>query len=196
LIACSSNSSRTNHDTTIVDYTIKEGEPLPSKDWHCYDTDDDKICIPEAWGIVNQNKFLLMSDLNHVAPGSYFVVVKSHKANNNAIKYLKDLYSELKNDTTGKLTGWRALKTTYANKESFYSEYNISIGSVPYVVFSTVFENGNDLFDVSLKMSAAKAAAYQEEYKNVLFNFYHKGKQVFTVKDKIVGVKFIDLSML
>jgi len=198
LAACSSSSTRSNHDTTIVDYTIKQGEPLPPKDWHCYNVDEDKICTPATWGFVKQNSFFFMSDLSHVAPGSYFVVAKQDKKTTglDTRKYLKKLYVELKQDTTGTLTQWQTIETTYADKEVIYSEYNISMGKDPYIVYSTVFEIGNDLYDISLKMSAANAKMYHEAYKNVIYNFYHKNKLIFTSKDKVVKAKVIDITKL
>lgn len=91
LTACSSSSTQSNHDTTIIDNNIKQGKPLPSKDWHCYNIDDDKICTPATWAFVKQDRFLFMSDLSRVAPGSYFVVIKQDKkaAGLDASKYLK-----------------------------------------------------------------------------------------------------------
>jgi hypothetical protein len=198
LAACSSNSTQSKHDTTIVDYNIKQGKPLPSKDWHCYNIGDDKICTPSAWGFVKQDRFLFMSDLSHVAPGSYFVVIKQDKkvTGLDPSNYLKKLYKELKQDSTGTLTKSQAIETIYADKEVIYSEYNVLMGKDPYIVYSTVFEIGNDLYDISLKMSAAKAKTYHETYQDVIYNFYHKDNLIFTSKDKIVTAKVIDLTKL
>src|ERR1700754_2719439 len=122
LAGCSSNSTQSKHDTTIVDYNIKQGAPLQSKDWHCYNIDEDKICAPEAWGFVKQNSFFFMSDLSHVAPSSYFVVVKQDKKATElgARKYLKKLYETLKQDSTGTLTKWQSIETEYADKDVIY----------------------------------------------------------------------------
>ncbi|HVW96460.1 MAG TPA: hypothetical protein VHA56_10885 [Mucilaginibacter sp.] len=196
--ACSSSSTQSNHDTTIVDYNIKQGKPLPSKDWHCYNIDEDKLCTPATWGFVKQDKFFFMSDLSHVAPGSYFVVTKQDKKATglDALKYLKQLYAELKQDSTGTLTGWQASRITYSDKEVIYSDYNISMGKDPYILYSTVFEVGNDLYDIALKISAGNAKTYHEAYQDIIFNFYHKNSLIFTSKDKIVTAKVIDLTKL
>lgn len=66
----------------------------------------------------------------------------------------------------------------------------------PYILYSTVFEIGNDLYDISLKMSAATAKTYHETYQDVIYNFYHKDNLIFTSKDKIVTAIVIDLTKL
>ncbi len=196
LAGCSGNSTQTNHDTTIVDNNVKQGNPLPSKDWHCYNIDEDKICTPESWPLAKQNSFFFMSDLSRIAPGSYFVVVKQdEKATGlDSRKYLQKLYSELKKDSTGTLTKSQAIETTYADKTVLYSEYDIKMGKDPYKLYSTVFEVDNNLYDISLKISAANAQAYHDSYNDIIYNFYHRDKVIFTSKDKIVHAKVIDLT--
>jgi hypothetical protein len=198
LAACSGNSDQSGRDTTIVKHSIKIGKPLPPNEWHCYNVGEDKICIPQAWGHVDQNVFLLMSDLSHVAPGSYFVVGKYDKKvrDLDAAKYLKNQYLELKKDTTQLVTGSKSVKLIYTDKESFSTEYQLSIDKVPYIVYSTVFEIGNDLYDISLKMSVVKSNPYLEAYHNIKYNFYHKNSLVFTSKDKIVNAEVLDLTKL
>lgn len=198
LAGCSSNSTQSKHDTTIVDYNIKQGAPLPSKDWRCYNIDEDKICAPEAWGFVKQNSFFFISDLSHVAPSSYFGVVKQDKriTGLDAMKYLRKLYKEVKQDSTGTLTKWQSIETKYADKDVIYSEYNISMGKDPYVIYSTVFEIDNNQYDIAIKMSADKAKAYHELYQDIIYNFYHKDHLIFTAKDKIVEAKIIDITKL
>lgn len=198
LAACTTSLTQTVHDTTIVNYNLKQGKPLPSKDWHCYNIDEDKICIPARWDYVKQSGFLLMSDLSHVASSSYFVVVKQDKKATGLDErmYLKKLFVELKQDRTGTLTGWQAVKITYADKDVTYSEYHILMGKDPYVLYSTVFEIGNNLYDIALKMSAANAKSYHGAYQDVIYNFYHRDNLIFTAKDKILRAKVIDLTKL
>ena len=52
------------------------------------------------------------------------------------------------------------------------------------------------IYDISLKTSAANAKMYHEAYKNVIYNFYHKNKLIFTSKDKVVKAKVIDITKL
>jgi hypothetical protein len=198
LTACSGGSNQSARDTTIIEQTITVGKPLPANEWHCYIADVDKICIPEAWGYIKQNAFLLMSDLSHIAPGSYFVVGKYDKKTRDfdAAKYLKDQYLVLKKDSTQLVTSCKTIKLIYADKESFSTEYNLLINKEPYIVHSTVFEIGGNLYDISLKMSVAKAKPYLEAYTNIKYNFYHENNLVFTGKDKIVNAEVIDVTKL
>lgn len=198
LASCSGRNAQTNIDTTIVHYNITEGKPLSSKDWHIYNIDEDKICIPEKWGFVKQDDFFFMSDLSEVAAGSYFVVVKQDKKATglSALKYLKKLYTHLKQDSTEILTGSQAIKLTYDDKEVIFSEYNILIGKDAYIMSSTIFEIGNNLYDIAFKISQANADTYQEEYKNAVFNFYHNHIQLFKTKDEVKGAEIIDLTKL
>lgn len=198
LAACSGESNQSGRDTTIIEQTITIGKPLPPNEWHCYIVDQDKICIPEAWGYVKQNPFLLMSDLSHTAPGSYFVVGKYDKKARgfNATKYLKEQYLELKKDSTQLMTSCKTIKLIYADKELFSTEYNLLINKEPYIIHSTVFEIGDDLYDILLTMSVAKVDPYVEAYQNILFNFYHDNNLVFTGKDKIVNAEVLDVTKL
>jgi len=186
------------HDTTIVNYTIKQGKPLPTKEWHCYIAGNDKFCAPEAWGYVKQDSFLFMSDLSKISAGSYFLVLKEDMSitHVNATKYLKKLYLEMKKDNSGVLTGWKAFKIIYSDKEIFHSEYNISINKIPYKAYSTVFEFDNNLYDIFLKMEEDDIKPYQEAYNNIIFNFFHKNKLILTSRDKIIGAKILDLDKL
>ncbi len=199
LVGCSENSTHLEHnDTTIVDYTIKQGKPLPVREWLCYDIDEDKICAPVTWGFVKQNSFFFMSDLSNIAPSSYFVIVKKDKISSglDTKKYLKKLFTEFKQDSTGRLAKSQAIEVTYADKKVVYSEYYITMGKEPYIVYSTIFELDNDLYDISLKMITSKAKIYHEAYQNVIFNFYHNNSQVFTSKDKVVNAEIVDLTKL
>ena len=196
LASCSGDSNQSGRDTTIIEQTITTGKPLPPNEWHCYIADVDKICIPESWGSVKQNVFLLMSDLSHVAAGSYFVVGKYDKKARgfDATKYLKEQYLVLKKDSTQLVTSCKTIKLIYADKESFLTEYSLLVNKEPYIVHSTVFEIGDNLYDISLTISVAKAKPYLEAYTNIKYNFYHKNDLVFTSKDKIVNAEVIDVT--
>ena len=198
LAACSGGSNQSGRDTTIIEQTVTIGKPLPANEWHCYIADVDKICIPEDWGYVKQKVFLLMSDLSHIAPGSYFVAGKYDKKARgfDATRYLKEQYLVLKKDSTQLVTSCKTIKLIYADKVSFSTEYNLLINKEPYIVQSTVFEIGDDLYDISLKMSVSKAKPYLEAYTNIKYNFYHKNDLVFTSKDKILNAEVIDVTKL
>jgi hypothetical protein len=198
LIACHSNSTPSAHDTTIIDYKLTQGKPLPPGEWHCYNVDEEKICIPSSWGYVKQDKFLFVSDISRMSPGSYFVVVKHNmkKSGFTPIKYLSQIYSDLKTDTTGRLIGHETSKINYSDKETFSSEFHTLTNNVPYITYSTIFECGNDLFEIALKIEKSKAKSFQEDYKDILFNFYYNNKLVFSINDKLTGVETIDLDKL
>lgn len=197
-IACSGNSNNKSHDTTTIDYNIKQGDSLPSKDWHCYNVDEERICIPTTWKFKRQSKVLFFSDLDYVDSNSYFVILKYNKLTSelDAIKYLKTTYVQLKKDPVEKFTGYTVKKLTFADKETYYSEYYTSINKRSYMTLSTVFESGNNLFEIALKVDSSKINSYRDHYKNILFNFYIKNEPIFSDKDVIKGIDVIDLSKL
>lgn len=197
-MACFSNSSKSHGDTTIVNYTIKQGKPLPPNEWHCYNVDQEKVCTPSTWVLIKQNQFLFMSSLNHSDSNSYFVVVKYDLKTSgfNAYKYLKEMYKELKKDSISQFIDYKTTKVVYDDKESFDSELYTSINKKAYTTYSTVFETNDVLFDIALKIESSKANAYKETYKNILFNFYHKNETIFSSKNEIKNVEVVDLSKL
>jgi len=167
---------------------------LPAKEWHCYNVEDEKICIPSSWGFVNQNRYLFVSNLPNLYPNSYFEVVKKNKLRSgyDAESYLKGLYAEIKSDTVGKFTGQKIIKITYSNKQTFNCEFYSTIDNKPYVTYSTVFEIDNNIFEIALKVNLLKGNSLLETYKNILYNFYYKNELVYSIKDKITGIEEIN----
>jgi hypothetical protein len=200
LIACTSSSTIRSSDTTIIDYKLTQGKPLNPSEWHFYNiNDEEKICIPSTWTRLNQDKYLFMSDLSRLSPGAYFVVFKvgiRKSSFNDATKYLTELYLELKNDSSANFVSYTTFKIRYNDKTTFNSEFHTLVNNVPYVTYSTIFERGGNLYDISLKTEQSKAKQFEENYKDILFNFYYKNKLVFSIKDKITKVETIDLSKL
>jgi len=198
IISCTTTTRHIEHDTSIVDIKIKQGKPLPPKEWHVYNVEEEKICIPETWGYVNQNSFFFVSDISKLSPGSYFGVIKRkiEPANLTMTNYLKDLYSALKKDTTGKLQRYTVLKMTYQDKNVYTCEFHTTIGNEPYVNYSTIFEKNGSIFDLALRIQESKSKPFLKTYQNIVYNFYSKGQLVFSVNDKVTGVEEVNIETL
>jgi hypothetical protein len=193
LIACSTNSTHSSHDTTIVNVIIKQGKPLPAKEWHCYNVEDEKICIPSSWGFVSQNRYLFVSNLNNLYPNSYFAVKQNKvRSGYDAVSYLKALDADIKTDSVGKFTSQKITKITYSNKQTFNCEFYSTIDNKPYVTYSTVFEIDDKIFEIALKVNLLKGNSLLETYKDILYNFYYKNELVYSTKDKITGIEEIN----
>ena len=195
---CSTSSKQSSKDTTIVNVTFKRGKPLPANEWHCYNVQDEKICIPSTWRFVNQNFYLFVANPKTIRSNSYFVVLKYKKSKSgyNVVKYLKQLCIEEKKDTTSKFIDQKISKTIYSDKIAFYSESHSLIGNESFTAYSTIFEIGDDLFDITLKTKSSQQKVYQETYRDILFNFYYRNNLVFSIKDKIESVENVDISKL
>jgi hypothetical protein len=199
IAACTGNNTTDKQpDSVAVNVEVKQGDPLAPANWQCYDIETEKICIPKTWGIVQQNQFFLLSDLSKISPGAYFVVLKNNKKLNNydVNGYLKKVYTELKTDTARKLLDYTVVRINYEDKQMVSGQYFTSIKNERYITFSTIFEKGNDLYEVALKIREAKAKEVQDNYKAIVFNFYSKGKPMFTAADKIKRVTKVDLAKL
>jgi hypothetical protein len=198
LSECSTSSTKSSNDTTLVNFTFKRGKPLPANEWHCYNVRDEKICIPSSWRFVNQNLYLFVANPTVPPSNSYFVVLKYTKSKSgyDAVKYLKELSSEEKKDTASKFIDQKISKTVYSDKIAFYSESHSLIGNVLFTTYSTVFEIGNDLFDITLKTKSSQQKTYQETYKDILFNFYNKDQLVFSINDKVESIENIDIGKI
>jgi len=166
--------------------------------WHCYNVDQERICIPSSWRFINQTAYLFVANPTIVRSNSFFVVVKHNKLTSgfNSIKYLKEVYSEEKQDTTSKFIDQKVVKITYSDKESFYTESYSLAGGDSFTMYSTVFEIDNNLFDIALKIKSSQQKSYKEIYKDILFNFYYKNSLVFTGNDKIKKIEVVDLTKL
>jgi|GEM_PF-1486530 hypothetical protein len=198
LVSCSTNTTYIYRNDTVVNYVIKQGKPLPPKEWHCYNVEEEKICIPSSWRFVNQNRFFFLAKPPVLDSQSFVVVLKYNiKATGLTVnKYLRETYLQLRNDTIEKFNGYTTLKMVYSNKEAYNSEYHTTIKNKPYTTFSTVFEKDSILFEIALKAEKSQSAKYQQLYQDIVFNFYTKNKLVFTVKDKVNQTHEVDLSKL
>lgn len=198
LAACMGNGTKNQQDSAAANIEIKQGDPLAPANWQCYDIQTEKICIPKTWSVVKQDQFFLLSDLNWVSPGAYFVVLKNSKKLNNydVNGYLKKVYTELKTDTARKLLDYTIVKINYQDKQMVSGQIYTSIKNERYVTFTTIFEKDDDLFEVALKIKVAKAPEVLDNYKAIIFNFYRNGKPLFTANDKIKNVQKLDLAKL
>lgn len=197
-LSCSSKSNKASVDTPVISYKVKKGPPLRPNEWNCYNVEEEKICLPVKWNLIKQNNFLLMANLHDMDSNAYFVVLKYSKlvTGFTASKYEKQIYSVLKKDVRQEFNGYKLTKATYSDKEVFSGEFYNSIGQQKYVTYSTVLEKGDDLFEIALKVNESKANAYKEIYNDILFNFYHKNKLIFSADDKINGFEIVDINKL
>jgi len=201
LISCSTKNTQIRKDTTIVNIKFVKGKPLPPKEWHVYkiNTNEEWIFIPESWHLINEDRFLLTARLNVPDSESHFLVLKldQKEVKLNAVGYMRESYKEFIDGSLQKLTGYKTTKLVYNDKVVFSSEFNTLMDNKSYVTYSTVFEKDNYIFDIVLKVGASdNAQDYQEKYRDILFNFYYKTKQIFSITDTVKDIKFIDLAKL
>jgi len=177
---------------------IQQGAPLNPADWQCYNVQTEKVCVPKTWHVVDQNQFLLLADLNTLSKGAYFVVLKNNKTMTGYTvnSYLKKAYTDLKNDKDRSLAGYDAIRTSYPDKQMVSAQYHIVSASGLFLTYSTVFEKDNDVYEIALKIRQSDAKLVADRYKEIIFNFYSKGKQMFTAQDQITAIEKIDLSKL
>jgi hypothetical protein len=172
---------------------------LKHRDWNCKTIDEDKICIPSSWEFKHQSKALFFSYLNNKDDNSYFAVLKYNRTTSglDAIKYLKQLYVVLqKKDTIETSQGYSLKKLISDNNITYYNEIYTKISNKPYLTYSTVFEKDDDLYEIVLKVEIANSVKYKVIYRDILFNFHHKDKPIFSPDDKINEIQVIDLSKL
>lgn len=168
------------------------------KNWNCTSIDNDKICVPSDWKLVQQSKLLFFSYLNNSDTNTFFTVLKYNKTVSglNVHSYLKTYYSELIKDTVEKFIGFTTKELEMGNRNPYYSEFYTRLNKKPYITYSMVFENDNNLYEFSLKSDSAHFMNYQTTFRDVLFNYQHNNKPVFLSKDKIKTVRVVDISKL
>ena len=77
-VGCTFHTDKKEPDTRI-DFTLKKGNILNSEVWKCKNIEDEKICIPSSWNIMEQKKVFFLSKLDNNDINSYFVVTKYNK---------------------------------------------------------------------------------------------------------------------
>src|SRR3989304_4774785 len=88
-------------------------------------------------------------------------------------------------------------KTIEQNKEYYYCEYYTKIDNISYITYSMIFNQGDFLYDISLKAEKDVASTnYYDVFQDILYNFRIKGNQFFSEKDKLKEIQIIDLSTL
>jgi len=169
-----------------------------NKSWNCTSIDNEKVCIPLDWKLLHQSKFLFFSYLNNSDTNTFFTVLKYNKAVSglNVHDYLKTYYSALIKDTVESFTGFTTKELIMENRNSYYSEFYTRLNKKPYITYSMVFENDNNLYEFTLKSDSAHFMNYKATFSTVLFNYQHNNKSIFSSKDKIKAVKIIDISKL
>jgi hypothetical protein len=197
LAACGGHTPQSQQDTSKSDFEIKQGKPLSPNDWRFYDVGQQSVCIPVSWTPANQHQYLFYVDLGKISPGAYFIVAKRTQTDKfNAHIGLKGAYQALQKDTAGIMTGDNILKMDYQDKQVYSGDIKTSGAHMSYTNYITVFEKYNEVFEIALKIDDSKAAAYQDIYKNIVFNFYSRDKLIFNATDKIIKTEKVDLDGL
>lgn len=197
IAGCTGHSSQPQEDTVKSDYEIKQGKPLSPNDWRFYNVAQQTVCIPVSWTPANQHQYLFYVDLGKISPGAYFIVAKRNQTDKfNAHIGLKEAYHTLEKDTTGTFTGDNMVKMDYQDKQVYSGDIKTSGANMSYTNYITIFEKYNEVFEIALKIDDGKAAAYQQIYKNIVFNFYSQNKLIFNATDKIIKSEKVDLDAL
>jgi len=187
-----------NNDRSTVSYStnLKEGPKL--KDWQCLNMDSDRVCMPSNWKQSKQNKYLYYCRLDSSDKNTYFVILKYNTLNNDLsdTKYLSITYNALIKGTVEKFKGYTSKEIIFSDKTSYFNEYYTLYDNKSYLTQSTVFTVGNNLYEIAVKSVDKDTAKYQQIYPNILFNFRHKGKAIFSSTDKVKQIQPVDLSNL
>lgn len=192
IMACRTNGRSTVSYTTH----IKEGPKL--KDWQCNNIDSDRICTPSNWKQSKQNKYLYYCRLDSSDKNVYFVILKYNTVTDNLsdTKYLSITYNALIKGTIEKFERYTSKEITFNDKKTYFSEYYTLYNNKSYLTQSTVFIAGKNLYEIAIKSVDKDTTKYQQIYPNILFNFRHQGKAIFSSKDQVKQIQSIDLSNL
>lgn len=196
-VGCTFHSDK-KESTIKIDITFKKGDMLNPAKWQCADIEDEKICIPHSWKIVRQDKVLFLSKWDTIDVNSYFVVLKYSMAEKelSVNKYLKETYTQFKKDTVEVLMNHKLKRLIFNNKVTYFGEYITSIKGKEYLTSSTVFEKNDYIYEIALKVDSINSNLYKEQYKDILFNFYHKKRTIFSATDELKDIQMVDMSKL
>src|SRR3972149_8625259 len=175
-------------------FKLRKGKTL--KDWNCHEIEDNNICIPSTWKTIEQNKVYYFTYLDNNNDNTYFTILRYNASveNIDSKEYLKETYLQLINDTLEKGMSYTVKRLIFKNKESYYCEYYTKIDNISYITYSMIFNQGDFLYDISLKAEKDVASTnYYDVFQDILYNFRIKGNQFFSEKDKLKEIQIIDL---
>lgn len=183
-------------DEVILDFKYKKGPNLEAKDWKYYEIDDDKILIPKDWIQIDNPNTYFYAKPQTEDENVFFVIVKYDKKQIGMTEYLKECYKQNLEDKNEIFTGYTVKRLTFKTKKTYYCEYFTVKSNKKYITFSTLFETDSHIYDIGIKIIDSNTTHIQEIYKNILFNFLHKGNMYFSPNDDLTKIENINLSTL
>lgn len=193
------NKNLNSQDTLEVNkFNLNKGKKLNPKDWNCTKVVNVYICVPYTWKLKNQDKVYYFCYLNNNNDNTYFTVVKHdlNARNIDIYRYLKEIYSQLKNDTVEIGEGYTVKKMIFKDKYAFYCEYYTKFKDKSYLTYSMLFEKHNSLYDVALKIEKDSASYYYGIFQDILYNLRIDENSVFSINDELEKIQIVDLSKL
>ncbi|MGE5394206.1 MAG: hypothetical protein ACM3P1_05630 [Candidatus Saccharibacteria bacterium] len=188
-----------SQDTTEVNkFLFKNEKKLDPNDWNCTKLGNDIICVPCSWKLKKQDKVYYFCYLSNNSYNSYFTIIKQdlNSQNIDINKYLKEIYSQLLNDTIEQGEGYTVKKLIFKNKYAYYCEYYTKFENKSFLTYSMLFEKHDFLYDVALKIEKDSASHYYGIFQNILYNFKVEGNPVFSINDELEKIQVVDLSTL
>lgn len=152
-----------------------------NKDLKCYDIQKDRICCPENWKPINQNKLLFLSQLADSSANTYFSVTKLDKdiSGLNLEAYLKQAYKLIKNDSTDFLVNCKFQKIIFKNNKAIKGEILTKHNGIEYVTYTMFVEWNGLLYDFKLKIDRNGSAEYEKMFNNILLNFQANNEFIY-----------------
>ncbi len=168
-----------------------------TSDLSCNSIQNNIICIPKEWKIINQSGVFFFAAIKKDYRYAFFTVNKIDlKVTHLDLKsYLKAIYKELqKKNNVETFTGYTLKKITFEDKTSYYAEYFSKVENIDYKSYSVLFEKDGFLYDIFLKSEQNTKVKYKDIFNEIIFNFRIDGIPIFYEDDEIKKTDIIDIS--
>lgn len=196
LSACSLQSEKKHGYSEIDDFQVTLDKEFDTQDWTCVNAQYDEVCFPSKWKVVEQTKYLFLSQLADTDENTYFVVLRYEmgisKVNIDA--YLTEVQRQLSSDTVEVMLDYKLTELIFSNEErAVFAELDTRVKEMKYKAFAIYYEFNGLLYDLTLKTSFNSESVDYQIFQNVLYNYKTQGTHLFPINESIKAFRPIVL---
>ncbi|MBX7107637.1 MAG: hypothetical protein K1X61_03215 [Chitinophagales bacterium] len=199
-IACKSkiraNQESIEDSVKVNTLRIRQEKTVSPKSWNCFDLQYDKICCPNYWQPVKQNKCLFFTQLLDSNENSFFLVLRLDTMMYNLTldNYLRQVNVQLNEDSVEIFKEYNVSKLLFDDKKAYYGEFTTSIADTLYLSFAMYTEVHGMIYDFTLKIPIIEKQVYREIFQDILYNYQANGNYIFSKSDELVSIEEIDMA--
>jgi len=196
LTTCVKNKTNSDDEIPVSKFEMKKGADL--KNWHCYNIQNDEVCLPKDWKSHKKEEVIFYSDLGDSTNGTYFSISRYVKKNEDvsAKNYLRQMYDVLSSDTIEVTNEYKLSELNFSDFKAFFGEFYMNKKLNKYCYYTMIWETDGYLYGLAMKAKMDEREYYYKDFQNILYTFKSDGKLVFSEASTLKSIRNIDLQNL